>query len=446
LCAVLLIAIGQGASTVWDLTKRATWWHKLWLLLFVSGLVFRVRESSTIRESPADFWSVFRIGLVGLVGLCLLARLSLNQTPWLGSLFRGLVGVLASYALVSVVSTAWSVYPAWTLYKSVEYFVDLALVAAILVAAPSTENYKTLFDWTWLLYGLQLASVWTGALVWPQAALQRDVGLIGVQLYGVLPVVHANAVGDISAALGIVATRRLLLGSPAESNRALYFSIFGASLVSLVLSQTRSAIVGFVLGAVLLLFLSRRLVTIALLTVGSFLAGMTTVPDILRVYFLRGQTVALFQSFTGRVSWWEYAWQRFMEQPLAGYGAYAGGRFAVMEHLGATTSYGMHNTYMEVIVGTGLWGLLPLLLALLGIWWVLIRAFPRSSTTPLGRGLVAEALALLVLLTIRSFFETRLIWHPSQDFLVVLAFAEFLRRHPSRESSIVAQSVPAAWR
>jgi hypothetical protein len=69
---------------------------------------------------------------MGTTGFALALRLVPRQAEWTRSFFRGLVGALPIYASVSIVSTLWSVYPAWTLYESLEYFVDVALLAAIL--------------------------------------------------------------------------------------------------------------------------------------------------------------------------------------------------------------------------------------------------------------------------------------------------------------------------
>src|SRR2546425_8324014 len=109
---------------------------------------------------PIDAWAAYRIALVCLTALILLMRLALRQTPWIGSLFRGLVGTLAIYALISLFSTLWSIYPAWTFYKTMEYFVELAVLAAVLTTVRSTEAYKSLFDWTWVLLGGLLVTVW----------------------------------------------------------------------------------------------------------------------------------------------------------------------------------------------------------------------------------------------------------------------------------------------
>src|SRR5215468_9245246 len=130
----------QAASEQKVLLGQLRWWHFLWLVIFLSGLML---------------------------------RLLLRRTHWIQSLFQGLVGGLTSYSLYAALTTIWSVYPFWSLYKACEYGVDIAVLAAVLVTVRSVESYKSLFDWTWTLLGLALASAWLGAVVDPQDALDH---------------------------------------------------------------------------------------------------------------------------------------------------------------------------------------------------------------------------------------------------------------------------------
>jgi O-antigen ligase len=308
--------------------------------------------------------------------------------------------------------------------------VDVVLLAAILETVRSADAFETLFNWTWTLYGLLLICVWLGAVTWPQEALRRGIGSLGVQLYGVLPVIHANSVGELGAILATVSFSRLMSVTGGRSSRALYSLLFIASVSTLILSQGRSAILGFLFGTLLVLLLTRRLGLMASICITvPLLLALTSIGSLSWGYFLRGQSPEVFQSLSGRVGWWEFGVQRLLERPLTGYGAYAGGRFAVLAQLGETDVAGLHNAYAEVIVGTSVWGLIPLVLALMGSWWVLIRSLRNPAVMPRDRHLAVEAAAVLGVMTARSFFTTGLIWHPAAlPFLLVLGYAEFLRR------------------
>lgn len=450
--AILLVALRRSLKLLRGLTSHLRWWHILWLLIFASALVFRVRGVNAIEQDPVDAWALYRIGLEAIVTLALLIRLALRRTPWFGSMFRGFVGALTAFGLVELASTAWSVYPAWTFYKSCEYLLDIALLAAVLATLQSIKSYKDLFDWTWLLYGLLLLSVWIGLVIWPQQALYPNgknigVGILGIRLTGVLPAVSSNDIGTYAAILALVALCRLLPIAGKKSDRAWYILLFTASMATMVLSQTRSAIAGFLFGVFLLLLFSRRLGLSAVLTfVVAPLLVASSLGGLIWTFLERGQNAQQLESLSSRVTWWSFAWQKFMERPLTGYGAYAAGRFAVLARIGMVKTSTMHSDYLEMIVGTGIWGLIPFLLALLGTWWFLTRYLRHSTAMSMDQQLAYEAIAVLGLLTVRSVFMTMLTWHPPLDYLVILGFAEFLRRRRLRpvpvSTHVIRESVP----
>jgi hypothetical protein len=425
---VLPLPVQEAFKKLLVLRKQLTWWHALWLLLFLSGLVFRQRDTQAIEKAPVDFWAAYRIVLVSATAFVLLLRLALRQTDWIRSLFRGLVGALAIYALVSVASTLWSIYPAWTAYRSLEYFVDVALLGAILATVPSTDRYKTLFDWTWALVGGLLITVWAGAMAWPEEAWVRGGGLLGARLAGVLPVFDQNSVGEYAAFLAIVALTRLQFPTRGRG-QAFYWMLLMFGLVTLVLSQTRVAIVGFLLGALFVLVFCRRIGVIAFVASAVVLIFLfADGGDWLWKLWQRGERLEDLQDLSGRLTMWKFGLEKFLERPLTGYGAYAGARFAVITQVADPQNASVLNTYVEVILGTGIWGLSPLVFVLMGSWWLLIRSLRRFSFGTLEHQLAVEAVGILAVVTTRSFFTTHLIWHPASSFLMIVGYAEFLRR------------------
>jgi O-antigen ligase len=181
----------------------------------------------------------------------------------------------------------------------------------------------------------------------------------------------------------------------------------------------------------LLLFLAKKTTLWVSAIIASLLILASRAGDLLGAYFLRGQTPELFASLSGRVDWWEAGWQAFMTSPLTGLGAYTA-RFAVLAKIGESETSTIHNTYLEVLVGTSFWGLVPVLVALIATWWILIgcvRNYPRNSCE---RQMALEAAAVLAVVSVRSLFTTHLIAHPSLSFLLLVGYAEFLRRHRSQ--------------
>ena len=408
------------------IARSLHWWNLLWLTVFVSGLIFRDRTVGSIQTDPVDAWALFRIALMCITFGVLFFRLVLRQTSWLPYLYRGVLLPLACYCLICVVSTLWSVYPAWTLYKSVEYSVDVILLAAIIATVRSPVEYKLLLDWTWMLEGLLLGSVWVNLLIRPQEALTPIGGLLGFQLSGVMPVVDPNSVGELGAVIGVVACSRLISRHRRRSDCVKYSFALMIALCTLFLAQARSAILGFALGIIVILFASGRVATgVSLIGTGTLLMLANAVKSKFSDFIRRGETEDELHSLSSRVDWWKFAWPRIVDHPFVGYGAYAGGRFFVMVEFGVDT--GIHSDWVEVVVGTGLGGLLFAILALVATLWQLMASLINGWTTSLERELTIEVLSVLSVMSVRSIFSPALFAHPPLVFLAILGYAELSR-------------------
>jgi O-antigen ligase len=433
-------AMGRLAS----LAKGLNHSFVAWVLLFLSGLVFRTRATTAIEETPVDGWAVFRIGLVALAFLVVFSRF-LRDAGSVFSLARGIPAVLLGLGVLGAISTAWSVFPAWTLYKSLEFVVDVAVLASIIYSMKGVEQCKRFFDWTWALLFVLLLSVWAGALIWPEEALERGVGLIGVQLSGVIPAVAANGVGEAAALLGVVSLVRLIY-TPCKT---CYTAVFACCCATMILAQTRSALAGFAGGCLAILVGRRRFLPVLLIVAALALVFSSSIADPFWNYIRRGQDEDLFTSFSGRTSWWTVALEKIEQRPVLGYGAYSGGRFVVLEQLGSTETSSVHNDYLEVLLGSGVIGLALVTIILGRVWRQVLRASGRAAQTTLEQHVAVEALATLTVLTIRSMFSTALFWHPPLQFFVVAGYTEVLRRAgrrrvPARDAPVWAARQPLA--
>lgn len=434
--AYLFMALRQGVHSIIRVVRNLTMWDVMWGVIFVSGLVLRKRTAAEILAAPVDTAAAFRIILVTLTGLFLLFRLFMKKTDWLKSLFQGAVGAMTIFALVCLTSTMWSVYWSWTFYKSCEYSVDIALLAAILISIRSTDQFNTLFSWTWMLYGGLLITTWIGVVLDPSGALEAmasrgvsSVGVIGIQLSGVFPDISSNFIGEYGAILAIVALTRLLPLEGRRNNRAWYIFIFFASMLTLFLSQCRSAILGLAVAVFLLYLLSNRVVKGAIIVIsGSLLAIVFGGLTWLEQYMARGQSAQELDTLSNRIYWWTLALKEYARAPLTGYGAYAAGRFGVLAKAGYNATATVHSDWIEIVVGTGFWGVIPILASILITWWLLLKFLRDRSLTGLERNLVLEALGAFTVITIRTIFMTDITWHPPLHYFVILGYAEYLRR------------------
>jgi O-antigen ligase len=410
------------------------WWQMVWLLLLLSGLVFRARSAAEINDSPVDGWALYRIGCVFIAGAILFARLSMRKTQWLPNLFSGSIGIFVLYPLICLVSTGWSVRPPWTLYRSVEFLIDLCALAAVVTIAQSAEEYKKLVNWTWTLLGLLVLSSWVGAVFDPSDALFSDPNLriipLRMRLVGVVPVVSCNDLSEVCATLALVALCRLWADPDAQEKKNRYRLLFVASIVTLVVTQTRGSFAAFFLGFILLLILTHRYLLAAVggivsLVAGSALLLFTNFGAGARSFLLRGESADQASGLSGRLEMWQASYYKIIEQPLTGYGGFAGARFVVINKNSISSSN--LNSFVDSALDVGIFGPLILLAVLLVAGWVLLKSIRGSGLLKPESYLALEMFMALTVLVVRSVESSNLITHPMLSFLTIVGAAQVMR-------------------
>lgn len=464
---LLLLIVGgrQAWQGICELRHKLVWWHGLWFLILISSLVFRIRDAAEAQSLPIDGYATLRVLPEGIIGLYLLIHFLRKGSSLQRSFWQGLAGAMSVYGLICLTSAFWSVKPSWTLYKSAEFLLDVSVLAAVLATVESVETYKEFFNWTLILCGIELLWTWIGAAIWPAEALHSTYP---ARLVGVFPIQSANAIGASGAVLSIVAFARLTALAGCRFKTAWNLLLFVFGVASMLACRTRAALAGFAVALLMVMVFSRRARKFAVVSTGLLLTAYLFLlafnaapsPDALWAHvaspdgeiasFLqRGQSQDQLESLTGRMEWWHLAWQQFMTHPITGLGAYAGGKFGVLSKMGLGDTPQLHSDYLETLVGTSVWGLVPLLISLFGTWWLLIRFVRSPSLQPFERQLALEAIGVLAVITVRSFVNVELIWHAPQFFLAVLGYAELMRRRAkagrlARQLQIAASPLPVA--
>ena len=105
-----------------------------------------------------------------------------------------------------------------------------------------------------------------------------------------------------------------------------------------------------------------------------------------------------FFTFSGRTKVWSEGWKIFKGSPLLGRGFQAD-RFIIGTH--------MHNSMLHAMVQTGTLGTVPLLVALVFIWALLVRAVRNLSRFPIiHKNLIIQLAGILTFFSVRTFSES----------------------------------------
>jgi O-antigen ligase len=361
-------ALGLGASLSSVVVSRRALRGVLFvevpvLLLLASSLVWRVRTTDDIAADPLDAAGQIRVGFVGLAGLLALIALvwpasdqeRVGRTPLPFRLY-------AVYVLVVFAGAPLSVEPLLTAYRGVE----LATAVLVLLAARQRAGLEAIPRIGAVLYWFMVALV---AVVWLEVALVPSLAIAPLlnqaapvpwNIQGVYPSIASNGVGTLGVTLTIWSLARARDRTGQGLRPLVAYLLAGVGVVTLLASQYRTGYGALVVGlGVLLALRNRRLLVVGvLLGAAGWLAFLG--PSVVKEatpFLLRGQSTEEARGLTSRVEWWEASIPVWQKSPLVGRGLLTGTRFEVLARLGLRDTGGIHNTWVEVLVGTGLVGL-----------------------------------------------------------------------------------------
>jgi len=414
-----------------------------WVAMFFSILIWSLSDmrAGELGDSTNYYCIVLVLFAAGVAVWVLLRNGTRIQQAFPGPLL-----LLLCYGVVAMVSSLYvSAHAFYSMWKGLEVVIDVLVIAAILSYPQAQNSARTAYRILPVLNGVLVIVFLTEAVLMPQWALSPSRGYISIYMRGAMPIMPENAVAFLSAVTAFAIICRLY--RPGRmSTKLCYLPFLCLSLLALTFAQSRTSVVALALALVVYLLFDRRLVSFAVVCVVCLLAVMyTQAVSVSFQYMLRGQDEALVSSLSGRTEGWEAAWQYFKGAPIAGRGFAA---FARANILGTTGLSSLHGALFEVLVGTGLLGLIPWAGA---IGWTLARllSLPGNAhpwfRSPVGRSIQAEMLGVLVLVLVRASTSSGLAMHQDNFmlFLTVLAYASSMR-NATRSSSDDERSVAIA--
>jgi hypothetical protein len=350
--AGLVVAGVVVVARVESAPYRDAWMPLAWVALFL------VTDLNFINLRPLEVTSgtLSIQHVIELLTYAIVAALVVRSRSAILSLYPRPVpkGLLLAWPALAVASSLWSLVPLYTLVRSLQLLVPVAL-ALLLVRV-------------WLSDPGAGERIWAGTLrLFVQTVtVLAAVGLLlpeATELAGGRFTWPGTHPGTAATYLGcafviLVAGGRSLTGFPAWSYWPRLL-LFGATIY---LGQTRSVIAAVVLAiAVAMWFRGRQKPVARYLGLGYYLVGIGLLVMVaaqqITGYLSRGESAESITSLSGRIPLWELALGQFvtLQDWLVGFG-YGAARVLLVP----TTPWAgsAHSTWIELLLGIGVIGLL----------------------------------------------------------------------------------------
>jgi len=348
-------------------------------------------------------------------------------------IFQGPLGLLALYNLVGIASSiVLSPDPLMAIYWAAQYSSVIIVLWVILAHSNPLPHLSRLIILNWIVVAVLTTGLMALLLIQPGVISSIEGqwatgdlggarpydGLAGIpvekEMFGMVGT-RATGLGRYAGIAALVALARLWQG--AKWSRSIWVLLFPFFLFVLIFTQARTAILAFLIGALLIIWLRSRskILLILGISIALFLLGLIGFYQASWGFLTRG-TGVIDPALSGRVITWQETWQLFLTSPLLGYGFYADIIFEI-------AGRHVHNALLHALLQTGLMGTIPFVLAFAGAWIILFRLLKRPSILRPEKSLLIEIAGVLTYLTVRTITESTGAFFGSELFILAPIFA-----------------------
>ena len=237
---------------------------------------------------------------------------------------------------------------------------------------------------------LVAASAAFGVLVpMPRFALQED-RFTWLRIHPVTSAVYLGVATVIAVAYAM--SGRADRPGPRFS-RPVYLGFALVSTVGLLATKTRGAVLGTVVGLVVLAWLAaaaRRRVELLIIAIIAVTAIVLAASSVIVAYVQRGESSAQLASLNSRTELWNLAWRYIEVRPLYGYGLGASHSL----FLDSTGLGGGHNAVVNVVTDLGIVG------GLVWLWLIIATTLTAYRSRRAPRAMAVERALLLGLMAL----------------------------------------------
>jgi O-antigen ligase len=339
------------------------------------------------------------------------------------TLWKGPLMALAAYGLLGGLFFFLSPDPFLSLYWAGLFF-SVVFVAWTLVNGEDPErSVKALMDVN-IAVIIVLVLFYLAGPLWPILRGAHNPRLYKLP-FG-LGIQTANGVGRFAGVLALVSLSRFRQAEFIK--KSIWGVLLLVSVASLALSESRTAILGFIVGSLLIVLANRRFNWLIVMVPAIFYF----LYEAWFVWRFKGSFENAF-FLTGRETTWRKALGLAIQSPLFGHGFHADRLMLEGEHV--------HMAYLHSLIQSGILGAICFTGAVVGLGMIIVKKgiIQRTARTQGQENLLlTESLAIFGFLVARSFFESTAAFY-GVDLLFLVPCMAYIQiwsqNHPGAETS-----------
>ena len=387
------------------------------------------------------------------------------------------MGLLLIYAILGSISSVFSKEPFMALYWSALYGIVILVLLAVLTSPEPLKKLSLIININWAIAGILTIALLVFFLIQPGVlssfhanfliCYQRPYESLGnvpaaLQTFGMVGT-RPTGWGRYAGVMAIIALASFFYNK--KYLKIIWFLLFIISLFILLFSRGRTEIVAFIFAAIFVIWLAKKInifsifgiCFLSLLSVfivfysipctNSFGFISYFIPKNITIYPIQIQknsnvvpsnqnsanvvpsnqnsandlalkSIKDIFTLSGRIDGvWIDAGRLFMNNPLVGYGFQADRFFLNGQHA--------HNTILQVLIQTGIFGTIPFLLAFVFTFIILYKLFKKNMLEDRERYFLIAITAALVFFAVRSITESVAFF--SADWLFVAPIIAYIQ-------------------
>jgi len=378
-----------------------------------------------LKKSTIFFMYVFVIAMPFKIGLTQ-TSLGLALLSWLGRIIVTRQVKLQKISLewafaVFIASVILSLFFSTNVTQSFIFLKRLLLIPIVYLMALNTDD-KKLFERIAILFVISVTIY----------SLSGIFSFISNPTLRVRHIQNSMTAGGITM-IGSLAALALAIVLKNMYIRIAFTLMCIFNLVCLVLTSTRGSWLGFLFGALLIIYYTNKKLIIALIVLLPIIYFFGPENFSQRVQHMFDPT---WRTNAKRLAWWSVGWEIFKDHPLVGVGDVSTNKiYEKYAPPGTKELIGhFHSNYVHIAVTLGGIGLLAFLFMIINIYIKLLCNFKKCAQDGIFKAWALAALSIFLAFNINGFFEWN---YGDAEIITIIWFATGLALTVSRIKNAV---------